>query len=206
MEMSNSLNAALILFVRNPILGKVKTRLAKAIGDEKALEVYRQLLSKTHNITYSLSCAKFVYYADEVTQSDLWSKGNFIKKAQSGNDLGERMYNAFADLSEAGFARIIIIGSDCFELTNEILQDAFEQLKAHDAVIGPAYDGGYYLLGMKELTPRPFKNKKWSTSSVCADTINDFVKLDASYVVLPTLNDVDERQDLLKCKIDLNKD
>lgn len=200
------LDTALILFVRNPILGKVKTRLAKTIGDEKALEVYRLLLSKTHNITCVLSCAKFVYYADEVAQSDLWSKGNFIKKAQCGNDLGERMYNAFADLKLTGFHRILIIGSDCYELTNEILQEAFEQLKSHDAVIGPAYDGGYYLLGMKKLMPGPFKNKNWGTNTVCSDTIDDFVAVNASYVLMPVLNDVDEKEDLLKSKIEINTD
>lgn len=185
---------ALIIFIRNPVLGKVKTRLAAAIGDEKALLVYNRLLQHTHSITEKLPVTKFVYYADEIIIDDLWN--GFEKRIQRGKDLGERMQNAFAELFESGFTKVSIIGSDCLELNTEILQEAFESLNKADLVIGPVIDGGYYLLGTNRLIPELFINKIWSTDSVFIDTLTDAAVHRLAVHLLPMLNDIDNETDL----------
>jgi uncharacterized protein len=186
----------LIVFYRNPELGKVKTRLAKTVGDEKALAIYLRLAEHTRSISQDLSLDKVVYYSHFVDTEDTWPNSSFQKKAQQGNDLGEKMQNAFAEGFKNEYTSICIIGTDCFELTSEIIQQAFDQLEKHDTVIGPANDGGYYLLGMKKSTPELFQNKNWSTDSVAKDTIHDFKRLRLSFVKLPPLTDVDEEKDL----------
>ncbi len=186
----------LIVFYRNPELGKVKTRLAKTVGDQKALSIYLKLSTHTKSISENLPLDKVVYYSHFVDVADAWPNSSFQKKVQLGNDLGEKMQNAFAEEFKKGYSSICILGTDCFELTSKIIEQAFQQLEKHDAVIGPAKDGGYYLLGMKKLTPELFKNKNWSTDSVASDTINDFKRLGLSYAELPILTDVDEEKDL----------
>jgi uncharacterized protein len=186
----------LIIFYRNPELGKVKTRLAKTMGDEKALAIYLRLAEHTRSICQELSLDKVVYYSHFVDTEDAWLNSSFQKKIQQGNDLGEKMQNAFAGGFKIGYTSICIIGTDCFELTSKIIEQAFDQLKKHDTVIGPANDGGYYLLGMKKPTPELFQSKNWSTDSVARDTVNDFKRLGLSFVKLPSLTDVDEEKDL----------
>lgn len=189
---------ALVIFVRNPISGQVKTRLAKDIGDERALEIYQQLLQHTLEITRSLSFRKFIYYADEVSDYDLWSVPGYTKRKQNGNDLGERMLNSFKELFDQGFTQIIIIGSDCLQLKMETLEEALALLESNNAVIGPARDGGYYLLGLTKFYPELFINKPWSTDKVFAKTIEDFIDLGISYVFLEELSDIDTVADLIE--------
>lgn len=187
---------ALVIFVRNPISGQVKTRLAKDIGDERALSIYLQLLQHTLEITRGLSFRKFIYYADEVSDYDLWSVPGYTKRKQNGNDLGERMLNSFKELFDQGFTRIIIIGSDCLQLKTETLEEAVALLESNAAVIGPASDGGYYLLGLTKFYPDLFTSKPWSTDQVFAKTIDDFVKQGISYALLEELSDIDDVTDL----------
>jgi uncharacterized protein len=185
---------ALIIFVRNPVLGKVKTRLAATIGNEKALQVYIHLLQHTKSITQNLLVAKFVFFSDEINDNDIW-KG-YEKRSQSGNDLGERMENAFEELFAAGYKNICIIGSDCYELTTEIIEEAFEKLNSIDVVIGAAKDGGYYLLGMNNATKKMFSNVEWSTAKVFTQTMQLITQQKLSCFVLTVLNDVDEEKDI----------
>jgi uncharacterized protein len=185
---------ALIIFVRNPALGKVKTRLAATIGDEKTLMLYKHLLQHTQTITANLPVKKFVYYADYINENDLWN--GFEKRLQQGDDLGKRMKNSFAELFEAGFKNICIIGSDCYELSSDILADAFENLNTVDVVAGPVSDGGYYILGMNKPVPDFFINKAWSTDTVFTDTLKDAAALNLSVQQLPMLNDIDTEADL----------
>ena len=187
---------AIIIFVRNPELGKVKTRLANEVGDEQALQVYKELLQHTHKITSDLDCAKFVYYADSIAENDLWESSLFGKKVQEGESLGDRMMLAFFELFQQGYSKIVIIGSDCPELTGFIIEDAFDKLDSSDVVIGPSSDGGYYLLGLAQLVPELFKNKQWSTNTVLADTIQDTVSLRKSCSFLTELSDIDTAEDL----------
>lgn len=185
----------LLIFVRNPILGKVKTRLSKTIGDEKALQVYKCLLGYTKQITDNLLIDKQVWYADFLNDNDLWN--TYQKRAQvQTQSLGERMNFAFENGFKDKYESIGIIGSDCLELSTEILQIAFKQLENYDVVIGPAKDGGYYFIGMNKKHYFLFENKKWSTDTVFLDTIEDVKNEGLTYFLLPTLSDIDTEEDL----------
>jgi rSAM/selenodomain-associated transferase 1 len=186
----------LIIFYRNPELRKVKTRLAKTLGDEKALAIYLKLSSHTRAITENLATDKVVYYSNYVDTEDVWPNTTFQKKLQNGNDLGEKMNNAFVEGFQSGYERVCIIGTDCFELSRDIIKQAFDQLHTNDAVIGPAKDGGYYLLGMKKHMPELFRNKMWSTDTVATDTIQNLKDLNITFAQLVVLSDVDEEKDL----------
>jgi len=191
------MNAKLLLiFVKHPLPGKVKTRLAADIGEEAAVAVYRQLLDFTLSLTQPLEVDKVVFYGNEVPETDLWQRAGYSRYLQEGTTLGDRMEQAFIWGFDQAYREIAVIGSDCAELTTDILKQAFDILSDHDAVIGPAHDGGYYLLGMKHLIPGVFQRKYWSTSTVFAATIRDFELAEISYKLLPTLSDVDTVEDL----------
>lgn len=115
---------------------------------------------------------------------------------QQGDDLGERMQDAFQHLFNEGYSKVCIIGSDCYELNNNIIETAFKELDNADVVIGPVMDGGYYLLGCNKLIPEFFINKAWSTETVFADTLKDASALILSIQQLPVLNDIDDEKDL----------
>ena len=185
---------ALIIFVRNPVLKKVKTRLAATIGDEKTLQLYVHLLRHTKEITQNISATKFIFYADYINEDDVWN--GYEKRIQSGNDLGERMKNAFKELFTNGFEKVCIIGSDCYELTVDIIKEAFENLDSFKTVIGPANDGGYYLLGMQFPFKDVFSNIEWSTKNVFTETINKINTQSLSCHLLTCLDDIDDEEDL----------
>lgn len=191
----------MIIFVRNPELGKVKTRLAATVGDEKALEIYQSLLTYTQTLTAAVNAEKFVFYFNEIAETDIWSAQGFTKKLQSGGDLGDKMKAAFDMLFQQKNNKVVIIGSDCFELTNAIIDAAFAALNKYDVVIGPATDGGYYLLGMQNYFPFIFDHKKWSTGNVFKETIEDVEKHKISYAILDCLTDVDIEEDWIKTRL-----
>lgn len=186
----------LIIFYRNPELGKVKTRLAATLGDANALAIYLKLVAHTRSITESLNVDKVVCYSNYVDREDSWANETYDKELQRGDGLGLKLHAAVERGFEKGYKSVCVIGTDCFELTAEIIEDAFAKLTSHDAVIGPAQDGGYYLLGTNKFIPELFANKAWSTSTVAAGTTNDLNKLKLSYYQLPTLKDVDAEEDL----------
>lgn len=186
---------ALLIFVRQPIPGKVKTRLAKTLGDAQALAVYQTLLQHTHTVTHSLSVDKYVFYADDIAANDIWEESIFGKEKQVGDSLGQRMQAAFALLFDKGYQQVCIIGSDCFELTTSILQQAFSSLQQYDVVLGPSSDGGYYLLGMKSLQPKLFANIAWSTPGVMRQTMDACNAANSTHILLPVLNDIDTEED-----------
>ena len=187
---------AIILFTKNPELGKVKTRLAKTIGNEKALHIYKKLLVHTQEIVTPVQADKFVFYSDFITKDDQWDTASFHKKVQYGTDLGTKMANAFQEIFKLGYQSVCIIGSDCYELNTQGIEEAFSALEKNDTVIGPTFDGGYYLLGMNAYQEALFQDKTWSTDSVYTDTIRDFKNLRLSYFDLEKLSDIDEEQDL----------
>ena len=184
----------IIVFVRTPELGKVKTRLAKSIGDVSALTIYKLLLKHTETVLHDLSFDKVVYYSEKVEENDFWEARLFEKKLQKGADLGERMQHAFETAFEKGYQKVLIIGSDLFDLKSIHITTAFEALENHDLTIGPSLDGGYYLLGMKELYPAVFKNKKWGTDSILENTLKDLQQQNVK--LLEALNDIDTFEDL----------
>ena len=189
-------NQLLIIFYRNPKMGTVKTRLAATLGDEKALAIFRRLAQHTNAITKGLAVDKVVYYSDSIEPDDIWLPTIYRKSVQTGTDLGEKMKNAFAEGFEAGYEMICIIGTDCHELSGPLIEKALDLLRSSDTVIGPARDGGYYLLGMRRLYPELFTNKQWSTETVAGDTIHEFELLELKYSKLPTLRDVDREDDV----------
>ena len=186
---------ALIIFVKNPVIGKVKTRLAAKVGDEKALQIYLQLLEHTRSIVTSVVADKFIFYSDTHDNNDLWPNTIFNKKKQYGNNLGEKMLNAFNEMFETDYEKVSIIGSDCLELTAAIINQGFKDLESADVVIGPATDGGYYFLGMKKINPLLFDDIDWSTSKVFEQTIAVCNNEQLTYSLLPILNDIDEETD-----------
>lgn len=191
------MNRAIIIFIKNPVLGKVKTRLAKTIGDERALEVYEELLAHTATESARVKADRFVFYSDFIPDSDeTWSHSEFNYELQEGEDLGERMNNAFEFIFSLGYKQVLIIGSDCFDLTFDLIEKAFKEFDESEIVIGPAKDGGYYLLGLTSLLPELFQNKKWSTQTVFDDTLNDLIQLKKGWFELPILSDIDTEEDL----------
>lgn len=186
----------LIIFYRNPVQGKVKTRLAATIGDAKALDIYLRLAAHTRSVTENLPVEMAVFYSDRIEKDDIWTSGSYQKHRQSGATLGERMASAFIGGFAAGYSSVCIIGTDCFELTADILQEGFRKLESNDAVIGPAMDGGYYMLGMNSFHPELFQNKSWSTDTVFSDTVADLIALRLRVGQLPALRDIDEEKDL----------
>ena len=194
LKIPNSKNL-LLIFTRNPELGKAKTRLAKTVGDETALEIYRFLLKKTRDISSKISSDKAVYYSVRIRENDIWDENIYQKHQQVGEDLGVRMKNAFQNGFEANYEKVIIIGSDLYDLTSENIENAFEELDNNDVVIGPALDGGYYLLGMKSLHPNVFENKEWGIETVRKDTLQDLI--DKKVKLLEIKNDIDVYEDII---------
>lgn len=184
---------ALIIFVRNPELGKVKTRLAAYVGDQRALEIYISLLMHTKDVAISCDCDKYVFANGNVPQQN-W-QGFYIEQQTAGN-LGDKMSDAFAFLFAKNYERVVIIGSDCLELSGSHLAEAFNRLTDHDVVIGPANDGGYYLLGMKKNHADIFLNKNWGNDSVFFQTVQTIKRLGLFMHQLEFLNDIDEEKDL----------
>ncbi|WP_258103761.1 TIGR04282 family arsenosugar biosynthesis glycosyltransferase [Marinoscillum sp. MHG1-6] len=192
----------LILFVKNLIPGTVKTRLAEEIGIEGALDVYQFLVEHTFEETNKVESDKIVYYSEYVEIEDIFDNGKYQMQVQKGKDLGERMLNAFQKSFDAGYEKAIIVGSDCFELQKTHIEEALDELDKNDLVIGPASDGGYYLLGMKELFPALFQNKKFSHENVLKELLAEIASLDLSFHLLPELNDIDTFDDLKDSGID----
>lgn len=188
---------ALIIFTKNPEAGKVKTRLAASLGNETALAVYRQLVAHTVSVTEQLPVDKFVFYSDYIDQQDVWNNKHYIKQLQYGNDLGERMKNAFHFIFEFGYDKAVIVGTDCPELSENIILNAFHKLAGFDVVIGPAFDGGYYLLGLTRVHSQLFTDMEWSNENVLPETISRCKSSGLLFRLLQTLRDVDDEKDLV---------
>jgi len=183
----------LIIFVKNIKVGKVKTRLAKTIGNDAAFEVYKILVDKTEMATQKLPFKKHIYFSDNVIDSK-WVDD--YKTVQNGADLGERMKNAFEDGFKNGYKKIVLIGSDLPDINESIIKNAFEVLKFKDTVFGPAEDGGYYLIGMKRLCNQIFDTKPWSQSHLLKVTLQEMKSMNISFGLTQTLNDIDTFEDL----------
>ncbi|MEX2485926.1 MAG: TIGR04282 family arsenosugar biosynthesis glycosyltransferase [Brumimicrobium sp.] len=186
----------LMVFTKNPELGKCKTRLASTIGDEGALRVYEQLLGYTADFVAKVDAKKYVYYSQNIQENDLWNASIFDKKIQAEGNLGIKMASAFKENFDAGFEKIVIIGSDCAEINEEDIHNAFEALDKSEVVIGPAIDGGYYLLGMKTFIPSLFQDKSWSTPDLINETISTLKKQQISFSLLKEKSDIDYEEDL----------
>ena len=184
----------LIVFVKNIKLGKVKTRLAKTIGNEGAFEVYKELVAITEKVTSTIDFEKIIYFSDVIIE-DKWN--NIDKKVQFGVDLGARMQNAFIDGFNLGYESIVLVGSDLPEITKDNILKAFDALQTSETVFGPAQDGGYYLIGMNKLYPCVFEDKPWSRPNLLEVTTSELKQNNTSFLFLETLNDIDTYDDLI---------
>lgn len=184
----------IIVFTRNPELGKVKTRLAKTVGDKSALEIYKHLLSHTESVLHNIDADKAVYYSVKIRKNDIWDDNIYQKHKQLGKDLGIRMEFAFEQAFKSNYNKVLIVGSDLYDLKESHIKEAFKQLNSNDVVIGPAEDGGYYLLGMKRLYSQVFHNKNWGTETVFKNTVCNLKNEKIHH--LEILNDIDVFDDM----------
>lgn len=182
-----------IVFVKNAKLGKVKTRLAKTIGNQAAFETYKALVSITETILNEVLVDKRVYFSETI-EEDEWN--GYEKFVQKGTDLGARMENAFKKAFDDGYNRIVLIGSDLPDITSKHIKKGLDTLNHYDSVFGPALDGGYYLLGLSKMCDFVFSNKPWSKSNLLKETTNELVLNNVDYNMLEVLNDIDTFQDL----------
>jgi rSAM/selenodomain-associated transferase 1 len=188
------MKSIVLVFAKTPISGTVKTRLAFVIGNKKALWIYKKLLYKTDSELKKLSQDVVVFYHGG--PSTIFKKIflAFQKKSQLGEDLGERMKSAFQWGFDKGYEKILIIGTDLWDLSKPLLENAFKQLDSNDYVIGPASDGGYYLLGCKKFTKHLFTEKKWGSPDVYHQTMKEL--MGKSVAILDEKKDIDTLEDL----------
>lgn len=187
--------AALMVFQKNAIPGKVKTRLAVSVGDDLALEIYNWMTSYTHQIVSEIKVDKFLFYSDFIPEHTNEILQGYHFEVQKGANLGERMSNAFEFLFAKGYSNVVVIGTDCPDLQVSDLDRAFLALGQNDLVIGPAKDGGYYLLGKSCYYPELFKDIPWSTSKVLELTLDRADSVNLNYEFLKILSDIDTFED-----------
>ena len=176
-------------------MGKVKSRLAAELGEEKTLWVYKQLLLKTEAVLKLSLCKVVIFYTGGSPKDFGNCFQDFPKKDQIGSDLGERMSAAFQWGFAQGYSKVIALGTDLWELNQGTLDGALHALDEADAVLGPAKDGGYYLLGLKEFYPELFLNKQWSGPTVLTDTLQDLSS--KRIALLEEKSDIDFYKDLV---------
>lgn len=193
-------NESILVFIKSPEKEKVKSRLASVIGEERALTLYKSfvldIIDTLKRGNYPLRI--FFYPPDSREVLENWIGNNCDYISQRGDDLGERMKNAFVQSFSEGLQRVVLIGSDIPDLTLTLVDEAFGSLDNHDAVIGPASDGGYYLIGFKKSTflPDIFNGITWSSNSVFLKTMKVFNETGRGVHILPEWRDVDTMDDL----------
>ena len=191
---------AILLFCKWPEPGQVKTRLAATVGDEKAASVYRSLLYSTlASVQLSKTDADcWIYFAPANAENSFRNmlNGTFHYAPQCEGDLGQRMLDSFLQSKKLGYAQVLIVGTDCPDVRACHIDQAFAALSDHDLVLGPTDDGGYYLIGANEPQPDLFRDIKWSTDSVYAETQKRVDHLGLRCARLEGLRDVDTEEDV----------
>jgi uncharacterized protein len=190
----------LIIFTRYPEPGKTKTRLIPVLGAAGAAKLQQQMteekLAEACKLQSSYPISIEVHFTGCNQQLIQDWLGNNIYRKQSEGDIGCRMAMAFQSAFSSGINRVVLIGIDCPDLTTDLMAEAFQALKSHDLVLGPAQDGGYYLIGLNQLIPQLFTGISWSTAVVLQQTQKIAQKLQLSVGYLPTLSDIDRPEDL----------
>jgi rSAM/selenodomain-associated transferase 1 len=190
----------ILFFVRNPERGEVKTRLAATLGQNVARDLYRCFILDMLSALQRAGFPVIICYYPEDALDDL--KGivgeGYVFKSQHGADLGERMARSITDAFAQGFDRAIVIGSDIPDLPGAFIQESFAALETYDSVIGPAFDGGYYLIGFKQVSflPEAFKGIEWGTDTVLTRTLSILGANERTAYLLPPLRDMDTVEDL----------
>jgi rSAM/selenodomain-associated transferase 1 len=191
------MNKRILIMARPAELGKVKSRLAATLGAEKTLTVYKHLLHHTISITEKSGHSFIIWWSD--LPNDYLS---IPYQLQTGELLGERMQQAFEfefNLNQS--EKVVMVGTDCPDLSTTILQQAFDALEENKIVLGPSEDGGYYLIGMNGFHPELLQDIEWSTDRVLEQTIEKCKKYEKTFALLPTLNDIDNEEDLRRSSL-----
>jgi len=199
-KLNQKRRTSLIVFLRYPQIGKVKTRLAETTTKEFALHFYKKCADKIMNeIKRIARINKYVFYSEkeEFGKVKKWLGGKFYYAHQKGDDLGGRMKDAFQQIFSHGAEKVVIVGTDIPDLNRTIIEQAISELDKNDVVIGPSKDGGYYLLGMKKMYNDLFDDIKFSSHSVLSETIFKIEKLGLRYSLLPQLQDIDTEEELV---------
>lgn len=188
------MKTALLIFSKIPTLGEVKTRLGKSIGMEQSQWVYMELLKHTANVSKKSKLTSVLFENKISAEKNALFAHASHHRVQEGKNLGEKMKNAFCWAFDQDYKKVILIGSDLWTLHQDTLIEAQQALEHNDFVIGPSYDGGYYLIGMKNLDQPIFENIPWSTSKVFKETLH---RISASRIhYLEIANDIDDLKDL----------
>jgi hypothetical protein len=190
----------LLFFIKDPEKGRVKSRLASAIGDKMAVKLYKRFLLE---MLFTLNSGTFLFYlcytpVDSLNDLKDWLGDHYLYLPQIGENLGERMKNGFAEAFSMNFKRVILVGSDIPDLPLEFIEEAFTSLDEKDGVVGPSFDGGYYLIGFKNksFSPRAFDGMHWSTETVFEETLNTLKQEGLTIHTLQPLGDIDTVEDL----------
>jgi len=199
----------LLFFVKNPERGGVKTRIAVTLGQNVARDLYRNFILDMLSALQSAGFPIIICYYPEDALDDLKRivGTGYAFQPQYGEDLGERMKNGMVDSFAQGFDRAIVMGSDIPDLPGAFIQESFAALETYDSVIGPSFDGGYYLIGFKQesFLPKAFQGIEWGTDSVLTRTLDIFGANQRTAYLLPPLRDIDTVEDL-KALFEKHKD
>ena len=188
---------ALLIFTKNPVKGKVKTRIAKDIGDEYALKVYMQLLKHTRLITEENDfCENKIFYDEFIPARDNWKEEHYDKYIQAPGDLSTKLRDAFERMFSEGYEKVIVLSPDCPEITSLRIKQAFTLLNSKDFVLGPLEDGGYYILGMSKQELSVFDGIDFGKGTAYKETLKNIQKLGASVKELAPTYDVDYAKDI----------
>lgn len=186
----------LVVFVKAPRAGQVKTRIAETAGPERAREIYLRLVKQVVESMRALQNVELRFSPDDAgAEVQPWLQGGWTASAQGEGDLGERLHRAFSDAFAAGAERVVIIGSDCPEVRTADVRTAWRELKSHDIVVGPAVDGGYWLIGLSAPQPDLFKGIAWSSDQVLGETLARAKSLKLRIQLLRILTDIDTEED-----------
>ncbi len=192
---------AILLFMKAPRPGNVKTRIAKSIGNKKAARLYRNFVMDIISMVETCKKQVIIFYHPEDGKNEIENLlgKNHIYFSQTGDNLGKRMQKAFEKAFDMGVKKGVLMGTDIPDLPSEIIESAFNYLDSKKSVIGPAFDGGYYLIGFRQnfFSASVFENIPWSTPKVFEKTLSKMKTLQIEPYILPGWRDMDSMDDLL---------
>jgi uncharacterized protein len=196
----------IIVFTRYPRPGKTKTRLIPLLGGKGAATLQRKLTERVVTVVkhFSESCnvpIEIRYHGGSAVLMSRWLGNDLVYRRQEGVGLGRKMHRAFQEAFEDGCAGVILVGADVLGISVPILEASLDLLASHDLVLGPANDGGYYLLGLREPRPEIFENISWGSSDVLTETVERAGKLGLDVGFVQALDDVDRPEDFLKLNL-----
>jgi len=191
-----------LVFLKSPVMGNVKTRLAEKIGNMQAVHLYKYFVYDTLKMLENGIHSIIICYYPFDAEKDIlkWLGNKYPLRPQKGDTLGKKMSNAFEQAFEQGFDHVLLMGTDIPDLPGAIITKGFDELNHNDAVIGPSTDGGYYIIGFNARTfyPQAFENITWSTEKVFQETLNILRQNKKSIYILPEWRDIDIFEDLIE--------